>query len=51
MGADKLKSLVVGSGVTKIDGYFCSGSSRTVLETVTIKATTPPTLGKNSFNT
>ena len=43
----KLKTVEVGSGVTRIDDWFVN--SCTVLTSVTIKATTPPTLGTACF--
>ena len=43
----KLKTVEVGSGVTRIDDWFVNGCN--VLTSVTIKTTTPPTLGTACF--
>ena len=47
-GSSKITSLTIPEGIKSIGGWTFSGCSS--LTTITIKATTPPTLGTNAFD-
>jgi len=49
---NKLTTIVIGSGVTNIgNGAFVKSSGATPTDSITILATTPPTIVSNTFNT
>ena len=47
-GCSNLETIEIGTGITSIDTYAFNTCSK--LKTITVKATTPPTLGANAFN-